>query len=96
MKLAWELINKPETLWVKVMRSKYRCGEEIIPKVRNIPKASNAWKGISQVWGRVKQNLIWRLENGQKVKFWKDHWQNSGELFGVSASAKTWTSNKLS
>ena len=74
MKLAWDLINKRQTPWDKIMTSKYRYREDIIPKVRNLSTASNAWMDISRVWGRVQQNLIWRLGNGQNVKFWKDHW----------------------
>ena len=34
MKLAWGIINKPESLWVKVMRYKYGCVDGILPKVR--------------------------------------------------------------
>ena len=56
------------------MRSKSKCGDDIVPKMRHVSKASNAWKGIMNVWSKVYQNLVWRLGNGHKVKFWKDHW----------------------
>ena len=34
MKLAWGLVSKPNSLWVKVMRSKYGYIENLIPNVR--------------------------------------------------------------
>ena len=32
MKLAWGSVNKPEALWVQVMRAKHKCIEGEIPK----------------------------------------------------------------
>ena len=66
--------NKPKSLWVKVMRYKYRCVDSILPKVSKKLKASSAWRGIMQVWLKFEQNLVWRLGNGQNVKMWTDHW----------------------
>ena len=74
MKLAWGLINRRETLWVKVMRAKYSCTNETIPCVNRKLHYSNAWKGITTVWSQVKNNLIWRVRDGRHVKFWEDHW----------------------
>ncbi|KAJ1375592.1 Endonuclease/exonuclease/phosphatase superfamily [Sesbania bispinosa] len=33
MKLSWGLIHEPNVLWVRVLRSKYRCGFNYIPTV---------------------------------------------------------------
>lgn len=33
MKLAWSLISDSEKLWVKVMKAKYNCGSQTMPKV---------------------------------------------------------------
>lgn len=33
MKLCWGLIARPEALWVRVLRSKYRCGDLALPSV---------------------------------------------------------------
>ena len=41
-KLAWEIVNKPKTLWVRVMRNKYRCREDTPPNIRRRGKSSNA------------------------------------------------------
>ena len=74
MKLAWNLINNKEALWVQVMRNKYGCPYDVILELRQLKIASNAWRGICHVWPTFKRNLIWRLGNGLSVSFWHDHW----------------------
>ena len=34
----------------------------------------NAWRRILSVWPHFKQNLVWRVKEGDSVKIWKDHW----------------------
>ncbi|XP_057747786.1 uncharacterized protein LOC130966983 [Arachis stenosperma] len=74
MKLAWSLIHNRDKLWVKVMRAKYGCGEDILPKIQHRSSNSNAWLGINKVWEKFKTNLIWRLGDGNKALFWKEQW----------------------
>ena len=74
IKLAWGLVNRPEALWVKVICSKYGYQDKIIPDVQRKQQCSNAWRGIVFVWGRFKQNLIWRIGDGKQARFWVDHW----------------------
>ena len=64
MKLALGFISKPKSLWVKVMRSEYEYLENILLVIRKRTKASNACRGIIQIWPHFKQNLIWRIGNG--------------------------------
>jgi hypothetical protein len=33
MKVGWKLTTKKDALWVKVIRSKYNCGDDLIPTV---------------------------------------------------------------
>ena len=42
MKLCWGLIAKPEALWVRCMKAKYKCGDGKIPKVVKKPQQSTA------------------------------------------------------
>lgn len=46
MKLGWGLIYQPSSLWVRVLRGKYRCGESVVPSVRKCSRESLAWRGI--------------------------------------------------
>ena len=73
MKLAWKLVNSRDSLWVQVMRRKYKCGENLIPDIQNTGGVSNAWQGITHVWPKFKGNLIWRMGNGHSISFCKDH-----------------------
>ena len=82
MKLAWGIVSKPNSLWVRVLRNKYRCDDNIIPEVKRRDKMSNAWRGIFQIWPHFKQNLIWRVGNGHNIKIWLDHWLPSVNTLG--------------
>ena len=73
-KIGWGLITNLDDLWVWVLRSKYRCGNDLIPQVRKGSDSSNLWKGICQAWNIVENNVIWRLGDGPRVKFWADRW----------------------
>ncbi|QHO24506.1 Putative ribonuclease H protein [Arachis hypogaea] len=74
MKLAWGLIHDGQALWVKVMKSKYGCGDSLIPKVMDRTNCSNAWKGIVKVWNQCQSNLIWHIGDGKSIEFWTAHW----------------------
>lgn len=47
MKVGWNIMNKKDDLWVRVIRSKYGCGDDIIPKVNKMVGGSNLWNGVS-------------------------------------------------
>lgn len=46
MKLAWQLMNNPEKLWVQIMKAKYNCGPLGMPSVNVRNNASIVWKAI--------------------------------------------------
>lgn len=33
MKIGWGLITNKDALWAKVVRGKYRCGDDLIPTI---------------------------------------------------------------
>ena len=73
-KLGWNFVQIRDELWVKVLRSKYQYGVDLIPSVTLKPGASNLWKGIVVAWPMVENNLIWRLGDGQSILFWRHKW----------------------
>ena len=77
MKLAGGIVGKTESLWVKVLRNTYGCSNDTLPEFRNRSEVSNAWRGTMLVWPYFKHNLIWRVSNGQTVKFWTNNWLTS-------------------
>ena len=73
-KLGWGLIHKRDELWVQVLRSRYNCGADLIPRVQLKRNCSNIWKGICAAWSNVENNLAWRVGNGHSIDFWKSNW----------------------
>lgn len=74
MKIGRGLISKPQSLWVQVMRGKYRCGMGSLPVVKHKRFESEAWKGIRRTWDSVVEGTRWRIRNENTVKFWKGKW----------------------
>ena len=33
MKVGWGLVNNKDALWARVIRSKYKCGEDLLPNI---------------------------------------------------------------
>ena len=47
MKVGWDLIMDREALWARVIRSKYKCGNDILPCVQRRQVSSNLWRGVA-------------------------------------------------
>ncbi|KAK4285196.1 hypothetical protein QN277_001926 [Acacia crassicarpa] len=76
MKLGWRLATKREDLWVKVIQSKYNCGNDKLPRINMSNPRSNLWSGIKRTWGKV-QDGIKPLANGQ-IR-WR--WAKNGQFY---------------
>lgn len=80
MKLGWNLSTRREDLWVKVVRNKYGCGADVIPKIEAGRVGSNLWKGIKRTWSKVQEGTE-LLSNGE-IR-WK--WNKQG-MFTVKSA----------
>lgn len=78
MKVGWGLISKKESLWTRILRNKYGCGDDVIPKVTRRNQNSNLWLGICKVWKKVEEGTSWRVGNGSRINFWNDCWSKPG------------------
>nr|KYP62996.1 Putative ribonuclease H protein At1g65750 family [Cajanus cajan] len=74
MKNCWQICTHPEKLWVQVVRSKYNCGNDLLPFVGRKANSSNFWKGLCSVWEPFRKGLVWRIGDGCSTNFWFDHW----------------------
>lgn len=74
MKVGWIICSHPTYLWVQVVRSKYKCGSQLIPVISKPKIASNFWHGVCKAQIHVKFAITWHFGNGEKIRFWKDHW----------------------
>jgi hypothetical protein len=74
MKLTWNLLNEPSTMWVRIIKAKYKCGEDAIPKVQITHNCSSTWRAIVSVWDKMIEGMQWTLGNGSTIRLWSDSW----------------------
>ncbi|KAE8684745.1 hypothetical protein F3Y22_tig00111105pilonHSYRG00339 [Hibiscus syriacus] len=73
MKLAFKLICQKDTLWVRFLRAKYKCGDGVPLSIKN-QNCLKIWKEISIVWQDVCSNTVRVVGDGANVDFWRDKW----------------------
>lgn len=79
-KLRWKLCSNEPSLWVDIIKAKYlkeKSFLQVIPKA----DASYTWKSI--LWTRelMENGVIWSVQNGAIVRFWKDTWLHDQPLY---------------
>lgn len=74
MKNAWGLVSDKDSLWARVIRGKYKCGNDIIPVISKQRNCSNLWKGIYSIRDHFLDGLLWRVNSGAQTCFWRDKW----------------------
>lgn len=74
MKIGWNIITKPQSLWIRVLRSKYGLDQYGIPTNLNFKNGSYLWRAVNNIWPHVKNGIRWAVGNGKSVFFWNDWW----------------------
>ncbi|XP_019158195.1 PREDICTED: uncharacterized protein LOC109154910 [Ipomoea nil] len=83
-KLAWQILNNPEKLWVKVMRQKYIKDDNFF--TANTPaNASWTWRSIIKGRSIIETGARWRVGSGDSLDFWSDWWV-SDKPIGLGAT----------
>lgn len=73
MKLGWGTINQRDSLWARVLHSKYNCGNNFIPNIGfRKKKSSSTWEGSVKAWDNVNNKIAWNLGNCRNTNFWLD------------------------
>jgi hypothetical protein len=68
-KQCWRLLKNEDSIVSKIMKGKYYPRSSILEApCGNRP--SYAWRSIQGSCGLLKEGLIWRIGNGNKVKIW--------------------------
>ncbi|KAF7830019.1 reverse transcriptase [Senna tora] len=57
-----------------LLRHKYGCGDDVLPRVSAGSNPSRLWQGIVKNWGHIENGIQWRIGNGNRIKFWSDGW----------------------
>ena len=61
------LIKKKDKLWVRVLRSKYKCVHTNLPRIVKKRDCSNVWKKEVQAWSYLKNGLAWNLRDEMDI-----------------------------
>lgn len=72
-KLGWNILTKPDQLWVKLLKAKYFPHTPFLHSVSK-PGASLVWHGISKVVETLKFHLCYLPRNGATFSIRQDPW----------------------
>ena len=68
------MTEKPEALWARVLRTKYKCGPLAILTFQMRIGDSNLWQGVCGVWPEMQNGIRWIIRNGENIRFCLDAW----------------------
>ncbi|XP_061336877.1 uncharacterized protein LOC133283957 [Gastrolobium bilobum] len=74
MKLGHRIMTDRNSLWVRVLRSKYKVEERLIPSISASANDSGLWKTIVKYWPQTLENSRIILGDGVHTPFWMDSW----------------------
>jgi hypothetical protein len=74
---AWRLLEHPDSLCARLLKSRYYPSGELTDTVFN-QNTSPCWQGIAYGLELLKQGIIWRIDTGTKVRIWHDNWLPRG------------------
>lgn len=74
MKIGWNIIVSPTSLWIKVLCSKYGVENDNLPTELPTKYGSYMWRAVGTVWQKVLNGIRWQVRDGSKIRFWKDYW----------------------
>ena len=83
MKVGWKLVTNRDALWARVVRDKYRCGNDLLPIINKYRCGNDLWSGIKQTWDKVKDGISIDSITGNPK--WK--WERNGNFSVNSAYA---------
>ena len=89
----WHLIKNPESLWGKVLISKYFPNGSIQDWIRKRDKSfkngSIGWKALVLAFPQVVNWLAWLIGNGREVRVGEDPWSGARERYKLSEALVT-------
>jgi hypothetical protein len=71
--------HQPDSLCARLLKSKY-YPNVVLADTTFIKNSSPCWQGISHGVDFLKQGIIWRTNNGKKIRLWRDNWIPRGYL----------------
>ncbi|WMV55241.1 hypothetical protein MTR67_048626 [Solanum verrucosum] len=80
MKWLWKYANGNQLLWERVIEAKYIPEDKWMTKEVTTPYGVSLWRSIRNLWDEVKNNSKVKVFDGRKTMFWKDNWNEKGNL----------------
>ena len=74
MKICWGLISSTESLWIKVLQTKYGIRKLNFQARLPNTNCSSLWRSVSKMWNKTIMGAGWSIGNGEKARFWWDCW----------------------
>ncbi|CAL1381562.1 unnamed protein product [Linum trigynum] len=78
MKIAWRLMTEADSLWARVVRSKYLRRTDGGWQPRTEGRLSNLWRGVLKVLHHLPKGMMWNIKSGLQMRFWEDCWLQDG------------------
>lgn len=73
VKLAWRLVQEPNSLWSSLLQAKYGGGRHSLDIFEHKAGASHIWRGLVHAVEQMG-GLKWVVGDGHLIKFWSDVW----------------------
>lgn len=80
MKWLWKYANDKQTLWGKVIETKYEEEDGWMTKEVTTPYGVNLWRSIRILWNELKSFSRIKVNNGRKTCSWNDDWHEVGNM----------------
>ena len=73
-KLGWRIMQEPQSLWARVLRSKYCKNQSDLDMFEERRDASNAWRGILDNKKLIMKGSRMIIGNEKNTLFWYHRW----------------------
>ena len=81
MKWLWRFPKERQSLWYKVIKSKFSLhSNQWDSNVVERGAFRSPWKAISSLYGEFHQKLAFKIGNGNRIRFWEDIWVDKNSL----------------
>ncbi|KAK4284017.1 hypothetical protein QN277_000907 [Acacia crassicarpa] len=78
-KTAWRLMQRPNDLWARVIKSVYFPNQEFLDAEKGY-KTSWCWSSILEGRNFLRKDLMWDIGSGVDIRIWGDPWV-PGDIF---------------
>ena len=79
-KLNWRFHTEKDSLWAKVLKSKYCSHRRVNSRNADKLPCSGVWKAMKKGSTVFKKGMRWIPGGSSKLSFWHDNWTMSGPL----------------